>query len=145
MSDKELIDNFLDKNYTVKINTSDVTLRDKFTGQELSYDKFFKSIHLIFGDFIAADGYHSMSVVELWLKAILIEMTAELSEYLNNCHVALTKVGWDVYKPEVGAFTLLEFQRKFGGKFTPAFLETYFDDWRDEKICAESERIMNIF
>ncbi len=134
----ELILTFLNRNFQVDYDTNNIRLcfNSDWQGRHSLFEVE-KTIELIF------DVHHN--ICHDWLLEKFEKLRAEINTYLGNHKLTLSLFEWLVVDENNRQFSYDEQMELLREKFnyTSSILKYLFDDWFDDKMYAESERLMN--
>ncbi len=134
----ELILTFLNRNFQVDYDTNNIRLcfNSDWQGRHSLFEVE-KTIVLIF------DVHHN--ICHNWLLEKFEKLRGEINTYLGNHKLTLSLFEWLVVDENNRQFSYDEQMELLREKFnyTSSILKYLFDNWFDDKMYAESERLMN--
>lgn len=142
MSFEELIIKFLNINFEV-CGFDNLMIRDKSSGKLNNPHSMVRYIQRLFTDTpIDDEGKTSVYIFSIWLSSEEDKLLEPVKKYLDTCNVRLGIRSWDTYS-ENNELVTTEFLFSLSEKVTIGYVKRYFDDWQEERVYTESERIMN--
>lgn len=149
MTDKELIENHLNKYYILHIssNRDDVFdcligARSDIDGKHLPEKYLVREIQSTFGIHMMDDNMTIDEVIGNWLRVGVEETFKDIKESLKELEVIFGRTSWEVKKDGVD-FKLETLIEKYSGKYDKSAVVAIYEDWKHEQIIEVSERILN--
>jgi len=155
MTDRELIENYIEKNFRLTHAHNGFIFIDRLTDETMLLVPFLAHLRGIFNDLISYDAIAGKKIgigeiYEDWLEKKKAELVKDLYDYLKDCTLHSGLSNWHVYHKfdpksfnrEVTASTLNEI---FQNKYDIRFIEYFFDDWRLKKAVEITEKELSKF
>lgn len=137
---KNWVIKFLEMNYEV-YGGFGIKMREKASKELYEINQSLALIVTLFSD-TDINGQTPKHILTEWVAIKEAEMTKDLKEYLNHCNVRLGRTSWDTISMENKPVTEYILLGLFGEKMSHYYIKKYFDDWQEERVYEESERIM---
>lgn len=144
MSDDELIINFLEKSFEVKMCESWFTIHDNFSKRSYSKDEF-RRIFLRIFDFVTDNNEYSTDVLNRWCREKERVQIKEITSALEKYKVILGRYNWEILDENNKITTDKEFVKRFDEKYDSSFVRRIFHEWYTEKQYEHSEKLMSNF
>lgn len=143
---KEFIFNFFDKNFLIHVNDegSKFELKDKRTNTILSEYEFFSFVGVVFVGLVPNDFIGIKTVTEEWYNQHKKNLIRDIQDVFDKCIVILGKTSWEIMYEDGTLIKEKDIVKMFFGKYSSGLIRKVFNDWYDEKIVTESEKIMGI-
>lgn len=143
MTDKEFVYNYLEKTYEPIIDGYGLMFRDKILQKTCNVDEFKINFYKVIGNWDTDDGTTSYEMCSKWYKQKEESLIKDLLNYLKNCTFELGTADWIVKNSDGYEIKLENLIAEFDGKYSKEFVTHFYSNWYSEKVCEESEKIMN--
>lgn len=139
MTDEELVLKYVNRFYEVSV-TESLKFVNKITSVVINENDFKDEITSVF------KGLHTaLSTAQAWYQEKIVEIIGDFKVLLDGCSVFLGISSWEVRHPIYGKIDSNRLTSYyFGDKKIPYWLvNTYFDEWYENKIIEATESAMN--
>ena len=140
MDDNKFLFDFFEKNFLVYINEESDTfeIKDKRINQVFTKYQFYDFVKVVFGyNYINID-----SIIRDWFNLNRDELIKEINIFFNNCSIILGRTEWEILSEDGTMINKKYIILKYQNRFSKKLISNVFDEWFEDKIIKESERLM---
>ena len=151
MSDKDLINSILNKNFIVSgdSNTAKFVILDKDYNKKFTSTEFIRDIfNKIIGEYKTNTGELSSSIFHEWFdvnkKEIIGDIEKKLEHLLNQLIVSVGNTGWRVTWVGHGELSNKRFKEYFKDEnaFQIAYVKAIYEEWLEDAKINKSQDLM---
>ena len=142
MTDKILIQRFLDKNFDINIHNGKTRIFDKYSEKYIFENQFREIFFNVFDNYLIGNEM-PIDIAVAWYKSKSSLISCSIDKYLIDCKVVLGSTDWTMYNSSGTLVTEKMMLSEFKDEYVPDFIKYHFNHRFNDMVFDESQRIMD--